>query len=100
VASIFKEKSNLQFIAPSQLSEKVNEHWDIVVDFSSLPVHELFTELKFYEKRISFSDSTNIPRKYRLKAYELVKDINEDDADFVALHLYKKVILKFLWIEV
>jgi len=27
VASIFKEKSNLQFIAPTQLLEEVNEHW-------------------------------------------------------------------------
>jgi len=90
VASVFKEKANLQFIAPSQLLEEVKEHWDIVVEFSSLSVRELFAELEFYEKRITFSDSTNIPRKYRLEAYELVKDIDEDDADFVALHLYKK----------
>jgi len=90
VASVFKEKSNLQFIAPSQLLEEVKEHWDVVVEFSSLSARELFSELKFYEKRINFSDSTNIPRKYRLEAYQLVKDIDEDDADFVALHLYKK----------
>jgi len=90
VALIFKEKSNLQFIAPSQLLEEVQEHWLVIVNASPLSIRELFAELNFYKTRISFIDSVSIPRKQRLKAYEIVVDIDEDDADFVALHLYKK----------
>jgi len=90
VASIFKERSNLQFIAPAQLLDEVQEHWDVVVKASSLSVRELVAELNFYKTRISFADSVNIPRTQRLKAYELVKDVDEDDADFIALYLYTK----------
>jgi len=87
---IFKEKSSLQFTAPSQLLEEVQEHWNIIVNASSLSARELFAELSFYKTRISFTDVTIIPNKYVAKAHYVVKDIDEDDLDFVALHLYKK----------
>jgi len=90
VAFIFKEKSNLQFIAPEYLLEEVMNHWNIIVKYSSLSVRELFEELNFYKIRITFIETENIPKNIVKEAYKVVKDIDEDEADFVALHLYKK----------
>jgi len=53
-------------------------------------VRELFAELNFYKTRISFTDLATIPNKYVEKAHDIVQDIDEDDLDFVALHLHKK----------
>jgi len=90
IASIFKEKSNLQFIAPEYLLEEVKVHWDLIVKTSPLSVRELFEELNYYKTRITFTQTDNIPKKIAKEAYKVVRDIDVDDADFVALHLYKK----------
>jgi len=55
-----------------------------------LSVRELYGELMFYKTRITFTDVATIPSKYVVKANAVVKDIDEDDLDFVALHFYKK----------
>jgi len=89
IDSIFKEKSNLQFIAPNYLLEEVINHWNIIVDASPLSVRELFAEFNYYKKRISFIETDNIPPKHAKTAYEIVKDIDADDADFIALHFTK-----------
>jgi len=89
-ASIFKEKSNLQFIAPDYMLEEVMNHWNIIVKYSLLSLRELFEELNYYKTRITFIKTKNIPSNIAKEAYKIVKDIDGDDADFVALHLYQK----------
>jgi len=90
VATIFKEKSNLQFIAPIYLLEEVINHWNIIVDASPLSVHELFAEFNYYKKKISFTTLEDIPKKHVLKAHKIINDIDQDDLDFIALHLHTK----------
>jgi len=65
-------------------------HWNAIVEASPLSVRELFAELNYYKTRITFTQTDNIPKKIAKEAYNVVKDIDVDDADFVALHLYKK----------
>jgi len=90
IATIFKEKSNIQFIAPDYLLEEVYEHWSKISKISSLSKKELIKELDFYKKRISFIEIEKIPKKHVVKSYDIVKDIDPDDFHFLALHLYKK----------
>jgi len=90
IALIFKDRSNLQFIAPTQLLEEVREHWGVIVNASPLSVRELYAEMDFYKTRITFIETKNVPQEYAKQAYKIVVDIDEDDADFIALHLYKK----------
>jgi len=90
IAYIFKEKSNIQFIAPDYLLEEVYEHWSKISKTSSLSRLELIKEFDFYKKRIVFTNVENIPKNHKLKAYEIVKDIDKYDTPFVSLYLYKK----------
>jgi len=90
IASVLKNRSNVQFIAPDYLLTEVYEHWDIIVQFTTLSKRELFEEFYFYRGKITFINTDTIPIKHMKNANEIVKDIDEDDVDFVALHLYKK----------
>jgi len=89
-ASVLKDRSNIQFMAPSYLLTEVYEHWQKIVRSTTLSRKELLDDFYFYESKITFTDIENIPEKHLIKAYELVKDIDEGDVDFIALHLYKK----------
>jgi len=90
IAEIFKEKSNIQFIAPDFLLIEVYEHWAKVSKASPLPKLELIKEMDFYRKKITFTKVEDIPKKLLSKADEILKDIDKKDASFFALHLYKK----------
>jgi len=90
IASIFKEKSNIQFIAPDYLLVEVYEHWNKISKISPLSKKELVKEFDFYRKRISFVEIEKISNKYLNKAYEILKDIDPNDFYFLALYLYKK----------
>jgi len=90
IASIFKEKSNIQFIAPDYLLVEVYEHWSKIAKYSLLSKMELIKELDFYKKRITFYSPNEIPKKHRTTAYKIIKDIDLDDTPFVSLYFYKK----------
>jgi len=89
-ASVLKDKSNIQFVAPNFLLTEVYEHWETIVQFTTLSKRELFEEFYFYRNRITFTDVDAIPKKHKNDARKIVNDIDKDDAQFVALHLYKK----------
>lgn len=86
IAKIFKDKADIQFIAPDYLFQEVKNHWDKIVMASSLTEKELKAEFDFYKKRIKIY-AKGVSRKAFNKAYEIVKDIDENDMLFVALHL-------------
>lgn len=90
VAKIFKEKSNIQFIAPAYLLFEIYTHWNKISNSTSLTKLELIAEFDYLKSRIQFIEDKSIPRQYRLEAYEIVKDIDVDDVFFVALNRYKK----------
>ena len=55
MASIFKQKSRLQFTAPDYIFEEIAEHWDKIVECSDLTEKQLKKELKYYKERIKLS---------------------------------------------
>jgi predicted nucleic acid-binding protein len=90
VASIFSEKSNLQFLAPSFLFEELDSHIDKIVELSSLSKREIVEKIKSFKKRITLVDTLQIPKKYRTEAIDIVADIDVDDTSFVALNRYTR----------
>ena len=45
MASIFKQKSRLQFTAPDYIFEEIAQHWDKIVECSDLTEKQLKEEL-------------------------------------------------------
>lgn len=90
VASVFKEKSQLQFLAPDYLKEEVKFHWKKIATHTSLSIKELNEEWRFLQNRIKFIDAEVISDKIIDNAYEIVNDIDPKDILFVALHFYTK----------
>ena len=90
IAQIFKSDSQIQFFAPSFLLYEVKEHFDLIQANTTLTPKELKAEFKHLKSRIQVIDLETIPKTYIKKAYEIVKDIDEDDTFFVALNRYKK----------
>jgi len=48
IASIFKEKSNMQFIAPNYMLLEIYNHWHTIIQSTSLSTENVFAELEFY----------------------------------------------------
>jgi predicted nucleic acid-binding protein len=90
VASIFKQKSNLQFLAPAVLVDETKKHFDKIAEFSKLSKVELRKEFNTILSQITVIENQDVPKKYILSAIDIVADIDYDDAFFVAIHLYKK----------
>lgn len=84
VAQIFKDKRNLQFIAPMYVFEEIKEHWQAIIKYSQLSEKELKKELSYYKKRIQICRISD--PKHLEKAEQIVKDIDPEDVFFVALH--------------
>lgn len=89
ISQIFKSKSRLQFLAPDFLLTEINNHIKEIEENSTLSKKEVQNELNFLKQRIRFTAIDDIPQKYILQAYEIVKDIDVDDTFFVALNRYK-----------
>jgi predicted nucleic acid-binding protein len=89
-ATIFKSKSKLQFIAPDFLLLEVKEHLPKVVELSGLTKNQILLNLETLTQKIKFTNVSEIPNIDIINAYEIVKDIDEEDTFFVALHLFKK----------
>lgn len=86
VASVFKDKSQLQFVTPDYLKEEVKFHWKKISTHSILSIHELNQEWHFLQNRIKFINSDEILDK----STDIVADIDPKDAYFVALHFHTK----------
>jgi len=90
VAKIFKQKSNLQFLAPAVLIEETKNHFDRISEFSSLSKNALRAEFNEIIGKIKVIENEDVPKRYILSAIDIVADIDYDDAFFVAIYLYKK----------
>jgi len=89
-ATVLKERSSIQFTAPNYLLDEIYEHWDVILDSSVLSIRELLNELEYYKARIKFVDVEEISKKHLIVAKEIVKGVDEDDVDFIALYLHTK----------
>ena len=86
IAKIFDDKSNIQFIAPDYLIDEILKHYRKISDDKD----SVKQKLELILTKIKIIDTKIIPKKYILEANELVKNIDEYDALFIAVHLYKK----------
>ena len=80
-----KAKEDEDAKAKSLEEAKIKE----IEENSTLSKKEVQNELNFLKQRIRFTAIDDIPQKYILQAYEIVKDIDVDDTFFVALNRYK-----------
>ncbi len=87
IATILKEKKNIQFIAPDFLLEEVEEHLSEIMAKTNITKIKARALLKEFTKNITFYKMDDIPDEYIDKAHKIVKNIDPDDYPFVALHL-------------
>lgn len=90
---ILNSNKVFQFWSCHYLLEEINKHWDKLERISKLSSNELIESQRLIYKNINFIDEGQIPKTFRLKAYDLVNDIDLNDVVFVALNEYQKAIL-------
>jgi predicted nucleic acid-binding protein len=88
VAKILNGKSKAQFVAPDYLLNELMEHSPILIEIMCCDKVEFEFKLAFAIKNIKFISMQQIPNKLKIKSILLVKDIDIDDAPFVAMHFF------------
>lgn len=81
-----------QFWSCHYLLAEIDQHWGKLERISKLTYSELLESQRLIYKNINFIDEGQIPKSFRLKAYDLVKDIDVNDVVFVALNEFQKSI--------
>jgi len=82
-----------QFWSCHYLLEEIDKHWVKLKKVSKLNDIALHESQRLVYKNINFIDEYQIPKVYRLQAYDLVKDIDLNDIVFVALNEYQESVL-------
>ncbi|MFA6402913.1 MAG: PIN domain-containing protein [Salinivirgaceae bacterium] len=90
---IINSNNIFQFQSCHFLWQEIDKHWSKLKKISRLEESDLLESQRIVYKNISFIDEGQIPKLYRLQAYELVKAIDLNDLVFVALREYQKAIL-------
>lgn len=90
IAQILTSRSKIQFLVPDYLYEEIEEHIQMVADYTGKPKAEIKKILKQLTAKVVVIPTEEVPLKYKQEAVRVVSDIDKDDAPFVALHLYKK----------
>jgi len=83
-------KKHIQFYSCYYLKEDIFEHQDKLLKLTKLPPNELIELIDLTTHHIQFLHEAVIPSKTILKAYELVKDVDDEDVLFVALTKHVK----------
>lgn len=82
-----------QFWSCHYLLQEIDKHWDKLKKISILNDNALYESQRLIYKNIRFIDEGQIPKTHRLRAYELLKDIDLNNIVFVALNEYQESIL-------
>jgi len=90
---IINSNNIFQFQSCHYLWAEIDKHWDKLKKISKLGDNDLLESQRIVYKNINFIDEGQIPKLHRLRAYELVKDIDLNDIVFVALNEYQNAIL-------
>jgi len=93
ISKIIFSRRKFKIIAPYFLKVEVNRYKEKITKLSGYTEKELNTLLKELYNQIEFVDTSEIPKNYTKQAYDLVKDVDINDLDFVELALYKKCLL-------
>jgi len=75
------------------LLREIDKHWDKLKKISRLGDNDLLESQRLVYKNINFIDEEQIPKAFRLRAFDLVKNIDLNDIVFVALNEYQASIL-------
>jgi len=86
IAEIIKEEHKFQFFAPDYLLDEFKVHQKRIEEMSPYTQSEFKEEWKLIRSRIKIVDSSEISNEIIDKSFEVVKDIDEWDIYFVALH--------------
>ncbi len=91
---LLQPKSKLSFYSTGQLLMEINEHRGKLKRISKYTDAELERAISIISARIRFINVGLIPKETLLKAEALVKDVDIDDVEFVALADHAKA---WLW---
>lgn len=91
LATILKDK-NMQFLAPDYILEEVKEHLDIIQEKrkKDKTKRKILADLALLIKNITIVPLEELTKKNIQKAFSIVKDVDEDDYAFIAMHLQYK----------
>lgn len=87
---LIHSKKYFQLYSCHYLKEEIFEHKNKLLKLTKLTERELLELIDLTTRNIEFLIETAIPEKTILKAYELVKDVDENDTIFVALTKHLK----------
>lgn len=68
-------------------------HWSKIRKVSKLSEGKLQESRRIVYKNIDFIDERQIPKSFRLRGYELTKDVDVKDFVFVSLNEYNRSVL-------
>ena len=91
IATILKDK-NMQFLAPDYIIEEVKHHIDIIQKKrkKNKTKRQILVDLDLLLKNITIIPLEELSNKNIQKAFSIVKDVDEDDYAFIAMHLQYK----------
>jgi len=90
---ILNSNKVFQFWSCHYLLDEIDKHWDKLKKISKLSESDLLDSQRLVYKNINFIDEGQIPKAFRLRAYDLVKEIDLNDIVFIALNEYQESIL-------
>lgn len=91
---IFNSDKTFEFYSCSYMKHEIDKHWGKLMSISKLTDSQLQVARFELFKKINFINEELIPEKQWLSAERIVKDIDVDDLDFVALTNFIK---GYLW---
>ncbi len=87
---LLNSTDSFDFFAPTFILDELKNHHHKLIKISKLPKDELEFLKRILLKKIELIDLENLSNKSWEKSIELVKDIDEFDAPFIALSLELK----------
>lgn len=87
---LIHSKKHIQFYSCHYLKEEIFRHRGKLLKLTKLTESELSELIDLVTRNIEFLNEFVIPDKTILKAYEIVRDIDENDVIFVALTKHLK----------
>jgi predicted nucleic acid-binding protein len=87
---ILNSNKIFQFWSCHYLLKEINNHWDKLKKISKLNDDDLLESQRLVYNNIHFISEEQIPKTCRLRAFELVKEIDLNDIIFVALNEYEE----------
>jgi predicted nucleic acid-binding protein len=84
------DDNKIKFFAPEFTFIEIENVFDAIKKKSILPEKDLKIWFSSLKSRIQLINEYKIPKRYVKLAIEIVKDVDEDDVFFIALHLFLK----------